>query len=106
MDELVIRIDNKTAAEKELMQQWVNHMLDERISNEIRLTRNWATTQINKIREILYVPGVIAALGPGGSQATYPTYMAFVRDVDSKMEKYDSSFIRMNTDIQNQQVIH
>jgi hypothetical protein len=99
LDELVIRIDSKTAAEKELMQQWVNHMLDEKVSTETRLTKNWATTQINKMREILYVPGVIAALGPGGTQATYPTYMAFVREIDSKMEKFDSSFMRMTTDI-------
>jgi hypothetical protein len=95
----VIRIDSKTAAEKELMQQWVNHMLDEKVSTETRLTKNWATNQINKMREILYVPGVIAALGPGGTQATYPTYMAFVREIDSKMEKFDSSFMRMTTDI-------
>ena len=63
----MIRIDSKTAAEKELMQQWVNHMLDEKVSTETRLTKNWATSQINKMREILYVPGVIAALGPGGA---------------------------------------
>lgn len=95
----MIRIDSKTAAEKELMQQWVNHMLDEKVSTETRLTKNWATKQINKMREILYVPGVITALGPGGTQATYPTYMEFVKEIDSKMEKFDSSFMRMTTDI-------
>lgn len=54
-------------------------MVDEKVTHEIRQTKSWTTGQINKVREWLYVPGVIAAPGSDGAAAIYPTYMAFVK---------------------------
>jgi hypothetical protein len=47
------------------------------------------------------VPGVICANGPGGDKATYPTYQAFVRETQSKIEKFEESYTKMNADITN-----
>ena len=85
-DEMTINIDKKTAAESILLRSWVSTLIEDKLTGEIRLTRNWTTQQINKAKEWFHVPGIITAPTNTNLPATYPSYNIFIKEMVTKMQ--------------------